>query len=73
MTITKEHDLLTVGRDFVDCVVGQVRSHGEVTIGEHRYRWCSPLPISDAEHTIRVEAAREGKSISFFSSQAVGP
>lgn len=69
MTITLEKTLLTIGKDFVDCAIGQMRSHGEVEIDGKRYRWQAVVPCGDAEHFIR--AAAKGHAVTFFSSQTM--
>jgi hypothetical protein len=70
MMITREGSLLSIGRDFVDCVAGdRWASKGVVTINGVEYRWRAVVGCGDAEHVIR--AAADGQRITFFSSQAL--
>ncbi len=70
MTITREKKLLSIGADFVDCMIGPWKSSGEVEINGTRYRWRAVVDCVTAEHFIRQVAKSESLKVPFFSSQA---
>lgn len=63
-------DLLMVGRDFVDAVAGERKSHGTITTENgKRFRWISSYGALLTEEGLRKAAAREGKRVVAFTSQ----
>ena len=72
MTITKDGNRLTVGRNFVEAVTGTCQSHGTLCLASGRaYTWQAMTPIAEAERALRVAAQQDGQRIVYFESQAI--
>lgn len=68
---------IQVGRNFVEAVIGPIRSHGNIELRRGStsepmiYVWTSTEDISNTERILRDCAARENLHVASFKSQAL--
>ena len=76
MMLIRNDSGLVVGRDLVDCVIGTMRSHGEVTVRgskEFTIAWKATVGIVEAERAIRASVKQDYKRVTRFISRPCAP
>lgn len=72
-TIVRSGDILKIGKDVVDAVVGKLQAQGKVGVegNSRELTWVSTMDCTRSESILRKAVKDEGKRITYFQSQGV--